>query len=141
MKVVSFGRAFVADYENLGAFHGNFEITPDDPELTPFAYGPGVDSRVARLRAGVESLKVENVRLLREVSMWRKKADEDAGRLKRYSDALFEIAHRPAPDGNMRAGEHGYTDGFEEFADKLQERARIELSATAMVGHSEGPAA
>ena len=72
-------------------FHQPFEY-----DLTP------TDNEVARLRRVVEAQT-------KALAEWRRKADEDAGCLKRYHAALFEIAHGP-----------------ENICD-LKERARREL--------------
>jgi hypothetical protein len=60
-----------------------------------------------RLRHVVESQK-------KALAEWRRMADEDAGRLKRYHAALFEIAHAPEPTNIC----------------DLKERAQRELEAT-----------
>jgi hypothetical protein len=108
-----------------GCVPGNCAQRPAPRKQQPFEYSPETSDAAARLSAEVASLKVA-------LAHWRQKADEDAGRLKRYEEALYWIGHKPVDP---------LSQSFGEIVRELQERARIELSATAMVGHPEGPAA
>ena len=99
----------------IGGTTGKATVATAIPQQ-PFHYDLHVSDAEARLSAEVASLKSA-------LAHWRQKADEDAGRLKRYSDALYDVAF-----------------GFASLLE-VRERARRELSDIAMVGHPEGPAA
>jgi len=80
-----------------------------------------MENAIARQRGQLDSQSVA-------LAEWHRKADEDAGRLKRYYEALFEIAHGFSGPGHPLQSNEVW--GYREALASVRARARRELADT-----------